>query len=551
MLLFFKIKLYVLQFFRALQIVGILIRHAISDWMGRKKLLKRFVRKKTREGHIYHHNTQERIRLILEDLGPTYIKFGQILADRPDLVSEKLRGELKKLQTAARPMDDDEAIALIEEELQAKLEIIFAKFERKHIASASIGQVYKGTLHNGQRVAIKIQRPNIETKIKLDLYLLKYIAKKAVKTYPDLASLDLVGFVDEFNTTILKELDYFNEISNIIRFRELFKDDHTCYVPNVYVHYCTKKLIVMEYLKGVRPDNILQLKKEGFDLNKVAENGANILLKMILRHGFFHADPHPGNIFIMPGNRIGFIDYGMVGVLKPNHINFLANFVLGFHSNNPKTISDALLKLCGKKFFPESEDMEFEIQQLLNRYSYLPFNKIDMTQVLNDCIKIIIKYKLRIPSDIYLLLKALATLQKFAVQLASDFSLSEVLLPYAKDLIKIKFSPKKIVNNLFDVVQDYINLVRDFPGDVGQILYKIKEGKLIHEINLAEGSQFQKILRHFGYRVSLAVLVGLMLVCSSIMYVWLPNKEVVYYFFLGSICLTVWMILRLSIKSQT
>lgn len=549
MLSLFKIKLVLLQFFRAIQIVSVLIKHGVLEWMGRKKYLKRFVRKQTPNGHIFH-TTQERIRFILEDLGPTYIKFGQILADRPDLISEKLRDELKKLQTAARPLNDEEAISLIEEELQTTLETVFSKFDRSHIASASIGQVYKGVLHNGDVVAVKIQRPNIETKIKLDLNLLKYVAKRAVKAFPDLASLDLIGFVDEFNATIIKELDYFNEVSNIIRFKELFKDDDTCYVPKVHLDFCTKKLIVMEYLNGIKPDDIQQLKNAGHDLNKIAENGANILLKMILHHGFFHADPHPGNIFIMPGDRIGFIDYGMVGVLKPNHINFLANFILGFHRNNPKTISDALLKLCGKKFFAEAEDMEFEIEQLLNRYSYLPFNKIDMTQVLNDCFKIIIKYKLQIPSDIYLLLKALATLQKFAVQLAPDFSLAEVLLPYAKDLIKTKFSPKKIAGDLFDVVQKYVSLIRDFPADVSQILHTIKEGKLTHDINISDGSRFQKILRHFGYRVSLSVLVGLMLVCSSIIYVWAPHTPLVHYFFVGSICLTAWMIIRLSIKGQ-
>lgn len=550
MLRFFKIKLMLLQFFRAAQIISVLVSHGVSEWMSRKKYLKRFVRKETSDGHVFH-TTQARIRLILEDLGPTYIKFGQILADRPDLISEKLRDELKKLQTAARPLDDSEAISLIEEELHAPLETVFSEFDKKHIASASIGQVYKGVLKSGEVVAVKIQRPNIESKIQLDLHLLKYIARRAVKAFPDLASLDLVGFVDEFNTTILKELNYFNEVSNINRFRELFKDDDTCHVPQVHLGFCTRKLIVMEFLEGIKPDDVQQLKNTGHDLNKIAENGANILLKMILHHGFFHADPHPGNIFILPGNRIGFIDYGMVGVLKPNHINFLANFILGFYRKNPKTISDALLSLCGKKFFPESEDMEFEIEQLLNRYSYLPFNKIDMTLVLNDCIKVIIKYKLRIPSDIYLLLKALATLQKFAVKLAPDFSLGEVLLPYAKDLIKAKYSPKKIAGDIFDVVQKYISLIRDFPGDVSEILHKVKEGKLTHDINISDGSRFQKILRHFGYRVSLSVLVGLMLTCSSIIYVWMPHTTVVNYFFIGSVSLTVWMILRLSIKGRS
>lgn len=189
---------------------------------------------------------------------------------------------------------------------------------------------------------VKIRRPYIENKIKLDIYLLKHLARSFAKRYPELAAVNIVGLIDEFSATILKELDYTLEASNIYRFQTMFKDDPTVHIPLVYSRYCTKRLLVMERIRGIAPDDPPALRAAGLDTHRIAVNGADMLLTMILRHGFFHADPHAGNIFIMPGNVIAMIDFGMVGALTPRDLNFLSDFAIGFARRNGDTISKAL-----------------------------------------------------------------------------------------------------------------------------------------------------------------------------------------------------------------
>jgi len=549
MLRIFRLRLYYLQIIRALTILFILMRHGLINWMSGKRMLRGFVpRRYKRAGVIY--TGSERIRMVIEELGPTFIKFGQILADRPDMVSEKLRFELKKLQTSATPFDDDVAIQLIERELGGPIDSFFEFFDTTCIGSASIGQVYKGVLINGEEVIIKIQRPYIETKIKLDLYLLKFIARRAVKEYPGLAAMDIVGFVEEFEVTLMQELDYYNEASNAVRFAEMFRDVPHCKIPRVYLELSTRKLMIMEYVYGISPDDIDRIDGEGLNRKEIAENGTHILLKMILKHGFFHADPHAGNLFVQYGNRIAIIDFGMVGSLKPAHMNFLASFTLGMAFMNARMVSEALLTLCGKKFFPEREDLEFSVQEMMNRHGHLPYDKMNFSAILNDCIQIMLRYQLRLPSSIYLLLKALATIEKFGYNLDPNISLPTILRPYAEELVQQKFSLKNVAGDIYDVVKDYMALIRDFPAEVNEILYRIKEGKLVHDIQIKDSTPFVKSAREFGRIVSIALILGFMLAGSAIMIVWGKQVWIGNIMFAVSSVFALWVLLRLFFKTR-
>lgn len=545
----FRIRLYYLQFVRALTILGILLRHAWINWLGKRRAFRGLVPKKYKKDGIIHSGP-ERIRMIIEELGPTYIKFGQILADRPDMVSDKLRAELKKLQTNAEPFDHRLAIQLIEKELGGPIDSFFASFDTNCIGSASIGQVYKGVLKNGDEVIVKIQRPHIETKIELDLYLMKFVARQAVKEYRGLAAIDIVGFVEEFGETIMLEMDYFNEAGNCVRFGEMFRDVPYCKIPRVYLELSTRKLLVMECVSGVSPDNVQKLTDAGLAPKVIAENGTHILLKMILEHGFFHADPHSGNIFIQPNNRLAVVDFGMVGILKPVHMNFLASFTMGMAGMNARMVTDALLKLCGKKFFPERDDLEFSIQDMLNRYGYLPYEKMNIPQMLNECVRIMLKYQLRLPSTIYLLLKALATIEKFGYNLDPDISLSTLIKPYAEKLVKSHFSPKAVANEIFETLRDYVSLIRDFPGEVNEILYRIKEGKLTHDIQMKDSAPLVKSAREFARILSLALIVGFMLAGAVVMTIWSRHEWIGNMMFATSSVLAIWVLLRLLFKTR-
>lgn len=494
---------------RALEIAGILISQGFDELIAHTWLGRRIRKRRIRQSKPVY-TTEERLRLTIEDLGPTYIKFGQILADRPDVVSERFRSELKKLQSRALPFDDQLAKNLIEDELGAPIEKVFATFDEACMASASIGQVYGATLLDGSAVIVKIRRPKIEQKIQLDLYLMRFLAAKLAKNYPEMAAINIVGVVDEFGESILRELDYNNEAANIIRFQQMFNNDLTVYIPKVYMEHTTRRLLVMERVTGITPDDPMVLKASGLDTQQIALNGANALLTMILRYGFFHADPHAGNIFIMPNNVIAFIDFGMVGVLTPRDMDFLANISLGFVKRDATIIADSLITLCNVRFFKKRDELIFSLQQITAQYSHVPIDKLDYAGMIQQCINLITKFSLQIPSGIFMLVKSLATIQKVAEKLDPDIPFTPLITPYAKDVIMHRFSPRKLAGELYQTLKNYASLAVNLPNDISEILYKLKQGEIRHNIRFENSEMLQKAVRNVGFRMAYAIiLVGL------------------------------------------
>ena len=240
-------------------------------------------------------------------------------------------------------------------------------------------------------MVIKIQRPDIEDKIELDLQLLKYLAQQLVEEYPGFAAVDIVGFVQEFGETLRQEMNYVSEAANVVRFGDMFKDVPYCKIPVVYLELCTPRLLIMEYVTGISPNDTAGLIEHGLQPAEIANNGINILLTMIFKYGFFHADPHPGNLFVQENNRIALIDFGMVGSLKPAHMQFLAGFTLGLAKNDARVITEAVLTLCDKKFFADKDDLEFHIHDMLTRHGSFNYEKMNFSHILNESIKIMLK----------------------------------------------------------------------------------------------------------------------------------------------------------------
>lgn len=502
---------------RTLQIMSILTKHATKEMVNHS-----FLGRRIRKHRIRHHQpvytTQERLRLAIEDLGPTYVKFGQILADRPDILSERYRKELKKLQTNALPFDDNLAVRLIEDELGAQIKDVFSEFNLHCIASASIGQVYTGRLKDGHEVVIKIRRPNIDQKIKLDLYLMRYVAKRLAREYPEMAAINIVGVVDEFGENIFKELNYYNEATNILRFREMFRDNPHVYIPHVNMKYTTHKMIIMERIFGMSPDDPEQLESAGLDPIAISINGAEALLTMIFKEGFFHADPHAGNLFILPGNRIAFIDFGMVGALRPREMDFLAHLSIGFARRDPIGLADSMIRLCEQRFFDHRDDLIFNLQQMINRYSQLPVEKFNYAKMIQDCLDLITKYHLCLPSGIFLLAKSLATIQKVAERLNPDIPFAKLIIPYAKEVVMNQFSARKLAAELYQTLKGYSTLLKTAPGDISEILYKLKQGEIKHELQFTDMVEIQKMLRNIASRLAYAILlVGLFIGATGIL----------------------------------
>ena len=518
-MIIFRAHLFFQQLFRFFEILGVVIRHSVREWIGNQRFLRRNLKSKDLNPERAR-STPERLRLAIEELGPTFIKFGQILADRPDLISDNLRTELKKLQATAKPLPDSLALELIERELGGRIDDYFDSFEREHLASASIGQTYRAVLKNGRRVVIKIQRPNIEQKIKLDLLLMEVLAKAMVKRYPELAVIDIIKVLSEFKEIIFNELNYLTEASNLMRFNDMFKNDDRVHIPEVFHEFTTKRLLIMEFIDGIAPDRLDLMKEMGVNSKVIAYNGADILLTMVLKHGFFHADPHAGNIFILPGNVISLIDFGMVGNLKQRHINFIAEFTLGLLKKDSRSLAKAMLMLSNIKYFDQMEELEFEMEKVLQRYAFLPLDKINVGEVLQESINVVVKFRLHIPSSFFMLMKAIATIEKFAVDLDPDMALVSVMKKHAMYILNQRYGLKTMAGNLYHTLGDYFSLVRDLPGEVNEILYKIKEGKLVHEIDLQDKKYFQQTISKVGYRIGLALILGFLMIGSSIMFIW-------------------------------
>jgi len=492
----------------------------------------------------------EQLRQTIEELGPTFVKFGQIVADRPDLASDHLREELKKLQSNARPLDDGEAISLVEMELGHPIEEVFLSFEKKHIASASIAQVYSAVLRTGERVAIKIQRPNIKHKIEIDLILMKVLARQVVKNYPGLTSFNVIGFVEDFGENLMKELDFNNEASNMLRFTDMFKDDPTCYIPKVFIQHSRQRLLVMEYIEGLRPDDIDGLRAAGFDPQVIAVNGTHIILKMILRHGFFHADPHPGNIFIRGDNQIVLLDHGMAASLKPRQIQALINFMLGFSKNDPHRIAKSLLSLSEITYFKEMEDLEFRLGEIIKKYSYMSYEQVDISAIMSEAFKVIGRYGLAVPSNLFTLIKSLATIQKFAEHLEANVSIAGMIRPYATEKIKEQFSWDAVVKLVTDSAEDYIYLVSKLPKDIREVVGKLKDGVMRHEINFSEDSFTNKAFRMNINRLAFVFIVGLMMICSTLLMISMHDRQTIRIFFYTTLTITTFTALRLLAKTR-
>ena len=541
----FQIARFFRNVFRLIAIFFIILKHVAKNWMYNTWMRRIFDPKGKRLT-----SRAEQLRQTIEELGPTFVKFGQIVADRPDLASDHLREELKKLQSNARPMDDGEAISLIEMELGDPIEEVFLTLEKRHIASASIAQVYSGVLRTGERVAIKIQRPNIKSKIEIDLILMKILAKQVVKTYPGLTSFNLIGFVEDFGENLMKELDFNNEASNMLRFTDMFKEDPSCYIPKVFIKYSRQRLLVMEYIEGLRPDDIDGLRSAGFDPQLIAVNGTHIILKMILRHGFFHADPHPGNIFIRGDNQIVLLDHGMAASLKPRQIQALINFMLGFSKNDPHRIAKSLLSLSEITYFKEMEDIEFRLGEIIKKYSYMSYEQVDISAVMAEAFRVIGRYGLRVPSNLFTLIKSLATIQKFAENLQADVSIASMIRPYATEKIKEQFSWDAVVKIVTDSAEDYLYIISKLPKDIREVVGKLKDGVMRHEINFSEDSFTNKAFRMNINRLAFVFILGLMMICSTLLMIYMRDKQIIRIFFYTTLTITTFTALRLLAKTR-
>lgn len=534
---------------RAREIIGVAVKYGFNDWVTKSGLGKLLVSKK-RLARIESYTKWERMRMAVEELGPTFIKFGQLLADRPDVVPEELRDEFRKLQDEAVPMPDLVAIAEIERNLGHPVSEMFKEFDTRHLASASVAQTYKATLLNGDTVCVKVQRPGIDKKINLDLNLMRYFAARTQRTNPEMEAINLSGLVDEFGRTINKELDFRHEAANVIRFHHCFENDPDIYVPKVYQEFTTEKFLVEEFIEGVKVSEMDALLASGSDPVDLSKKAVRLVFEQIFTHGFFHADPHPGNIFIKDKHVIAFIDYGMMGTIRHEHLQFIGKYVIGYLRRDAHMLTESLLLLSGKRNFRRFKDLEFDISEMLAHYKYLSIEEMDFGKVMNESIDIIVGYGLRIPASIYLLIKALITIERVAVTLNPSIDFAKEMQPYALELIKKQYDPRKLAEEVFESIKEYYKLLMELPSDLNDIIHKIKEGRFKTMIELKGFEPLVEEIEQASNRVSIAIVIAALIIGASIITQWQHTRWLgTIVFFLSGI-FAFWLLLKLFRRNR-
>ncbi|MBC7111472.1 MAG: AarF/ABC1/UbiB kinase family protein [Methanothermobacter sp.] len=471
-----------------------------------------------------HEPAHVRLRLVLEELGTTFIKLGQVLSTRADLVGREVAEELAKLQDEAPPFPFEDVKRVLESELGVPMEEVFAEFQEEPVASASIGQVHRARLRNGDAVAVKVQRPGIADTVKSDIMLMKYLAKLANDRVPGLRYYNLPGIVAEFERAIRKELDYHQEANNVERFRAMFMDDETVYAPYVYREYSTGKVLTMEYVDGVKLTDILKSDIK-FNARVIAERGARCYFKQIFIHGFFHADPHPGNILVQKGNVLCFLDFGMMGHLDRSFRDRLAELFILLMNYDVNGIVNQLRYMNILTEETDLEEVKYDIIDLLDRYYGADVRKVGEILTEFTMPGMIRRHRIRIPRDFVLLARVMSMAEDLGERLDPRFNGLEVAWEMTHKLIRNRLNPLRNLDEVPAAIIELEHIMNDLPRGLISALQKLEEGKLKMELEHRNLDEISVRIERSTNRISVAMLVSALIIGSSL--VTIPREALI------------------------
>ncbi|MCE9583036.1 MAG: AarF/ABC1/UbiB kinase family protein [Planctomycetes bacterium] len=503
---------------RGRHIMGVLTRHGFADVLARvglegasHLLLKviTFNRYRPNEGHT----TEERIRMAMEELGPTFVKLGQILATRPDLVPLSLVTELRRLEDRVPPFGADAAVAEVEIELKGKIGDVFATFEREPLAAGSIAQVHRATLKSGHKVVVKVRRPGLERMIKTDIDIMAKLAQLLEENLPESRPYHPKAVVAEFARSIVREIDFTLEAFSMQKFARNFAGDERFVVPQVYPELCTKKMLTVEYIDGTKITNLEELRKLGHDLPKLARNGVHYVLLQIFKYGFFHGDPHAGNFFVLPGDKLCLIDYGLMGTLDQERLDELLGFMSGVVGKDAEKVIRAFRHMGIVGDDVDMRRLRMDAQDLIERYAEIPLGRVDMGRFFAELYETLARHQVRVPPDIHLLGKALATAEGIARQLDPALDLITEIRPFIiKTYLEHLARFKVLGREMRHAVEDYGEFLRVLPGEASRILKQLRRG----EFEVAAHLRDQERLVRDGNRSSNRVATGLVMAGAMI-----------------------------------
>jgi ubiquinone biosynthesis protein len=497
---------------RAADVATVLAKYGLAGWLtdvewapGREAL-------KSQRGDILAEKSFEvRVRLALTDLGTTYVKLGQVLSTRPHLVGPKLAEELSKLQDKIPANPPEVAIKVVEAELGRPIGELFKHFEGTALASASIGQVHDAKLNSGKRAVVKVQHPGIEGTIRRDLDILGFLADLAEKN-ETLRAYAPKSLIREFSRTLLNELDFRRELHNLQIFRRNFAEDETVEFPKPYAELSTGRVMTMERLHGHPLTDSAALDKSPIPREELAIRGANVFLEMIFRDGFYHADPHPGNVLIQLDGKFGLIDAGMVGRVDEGLTKQIADILMAAADRDSQRLTDAVLRVCGTPDELDRAALANDLTELFELYGTQQVGKMNITGALNTITEILHEHKLMLPGNISMLIKMLIELEGTSTLLNPNFDLAKLLEPWRKRFVRHQFSPRTRLRELRRLYSDWERTAEAAPKAINNLIDRIEKGKF--SINLEMGH-----LKSAMNRLVVGLFVSTVLLSSTLLIV--------------------------------
>jgi ubiquinone biosynthesis protein len=459
----------------------------------------------------------ERMRLAIEELGPTFIKFGQIMSTRPDLIPTPYLAQLVKLRDTVPPAPWEAVRGQLERELDGSPDELFASFETEPVAAASLGQVHQAILPNGEEVVVKAQRPGIEKTVEVDLEIFFDLAHLIQERTPLGEIYDFVEIAEEFAFTLRNEMDYRREGHNADRFRHKFADETALHIPKVYWDYTSRRVLTLERLSGIKIDDVSALDAAGVDRRQVAQSAARIVIKEVLEDGFFHADPHPGNFFVMDEAVIGAMDFGMVGHLDQRDRENLVRLYIVSTQLDTEAIVEQLIRMGAASRDVDRLGLQRDIGRLLNRYHGLPLKEIRAREVIEEVMPIAFRHHMRLPSRFWLLGKTLVMMEGVGLQLDPDFDIFAVSQPYVRKFLWQMVSPRTWGRRLLKSSGDWGELLADLPRRVPHLIDQLEEGDLQFTLRLREIENLVVRLDRVGNRLSISVLLAAFIVSLALL----------------------------------
>ncbi len=522
MLPFTRINRNIRSLKRYRQVLGILIKYGFGHIVEQLnidyyfELGKRIVSLGTVSRELERLSQGVRLRLALEELGPTFIKLGQLLSTRTDIVPREYLTELQKLQDRVPAVSTDQIIAEFERDLGAPVEELVQRFDPLPLAAASVSQVHRGTLKTGEEVVFKIRRPKVEKTIATDIDILMGLAYLVEKHLPGGEMYNPINLVKEFRRAINRELDFSREGRTIERFASNFSDDESVCVPQVFWDYTGSAVLTMEYVPGVKISHRQELISAGCDPKLLAKLGADAFLRQVFEHGIFHADPHPGNVHVLPGNVICMFDFGMVGRLDDDLKAQLTELLLGVINKDPDLIISQLLYSGELHDESNLKDLKRDLSEFIDDYYDLLLQDIKVGKLLVDFIDILTEYQIKFPANMLLLARALVAIEGLGRQLDPKFNMMEQLKPFAEEIFRERLSPVNLAKEFGKTAQAYHALGKSLPKDLKEFINRVNRNKFKIDLEHRGLERLITDLDKSTNRISFSMVIAALIIGSSL-----------------------------------